>query len=531
MRLERLAGRIMLLWGWRPMVLAIAAGAVAALAMPPLNFIAALFVSFPVLVWLLDGTAGSANRGGLRRFASAFFLGWCFGFGYFTAGLWWLGNALLLEADEFAWALPLATLGLPAVLAVYYGFAALVARLLWSDGAGRIGALAVGFGLAEWLRAFLLTGFPWNAIGYGFMPIPVMMQPVAIVGVHGMTVLAVLVCAAPALFGTKKGLKTGVGLAAVLLAAQFGYGFWSLSQPAAEGGKRFNVRLVQPAIDQSEKLEGGDRAAIFKEHLRLSALPPAEGSPRPDIIVWPETSIPFILTENTDALAAIADTLDDGQILVTGAVRVEAAAAGYPPRYYNSVYVIDSSGQILAASDKVHLTPFGEYVPMEGLLREFGIDNMIALPGGFTAASRRSLLTLPDGTALYPLICYEIIFPDEMEGLEKGANALLNVTNDAWFGLTPGPWQHFQQARIRAVETGLPLIRAANNGISAVVDEKGRILEGLALGAKGKVDATVDMKAGPGPFSKWRKFNLWLIILTVLFYAVFMRERFVSLKN
>lgn len=531
MRVERLAGRIMLLWGWRRALLAIIAGAVAALALSPLNFVVALFVAFPVLVWLLDGTAGGPQGGGGRRFLSAFFLGWCFGFGYFTAGLWWLGNALLLEADEFAWALPLATLGLPAFLALYYGLAALFARLFWSDGAGRIGALAVGFGLAEWLRAFLFTGFPWNAVAYGVMPLPVMMQPVAVVGLHGMTVFAVLVAAAPALLGTGRGVRTGLGLALVLLAAQFGYGFWSLAQPEPEGGRKLNVRLVQPAIDQSVKLEGGDRAAIFREHLRLSTLPPEEGRPRPDVIVWPETSIPFILTENTDALATIAEALEDGQILVTGAVRMEAAAAGYQPRYYNSVYVIDSTGQILAASDKVHLTPFGEYVPVEDVLRELGVNNLIALPGGFSAASRRSLLKLPDGSGLYPLICYEIIFPDEMDGVEEGANALLNVTNDAWFGLTPGPWQHFQQARVRAVETGLPLIRAANNGISAAVDKKGRILAGLTLGAKGKVDATVDMEAGPAKFFGWRKNNFWLIIVAVMFYAVFHPGRFVRRKN
>ena len=529
--MERLAGRIMLVWGWRRVLLAVFAGALAALALPPLNLVVSLFIAFPLLVWLLDGTAGGPQGGLLRRFLSAFFLGWCFGLGYFTAGLWWLGNALLLEADEFAWALPLATLGLPAFLALYYGLAALIARLLWSEGAGRIAALAIGFGVAEWLRAFLFTGFPWNAIGYTVMPVPVMMQLVSAVSLHGMTVLAVLVAAAPALLGTGRGVKTGLGLAVLVVAIQFGFGFWSLAEPVGEEGRKLNVRLVQPAIDQSLKLEGGDRAAIFKEHLRLTALPPEEGRPRPDLIVWPETSIPFILTENTDALAAIAETLEDGQILVTGAVRVEAGAVGYPPRYYNSVYAIDSTGQILAASDKVHLTPFGEYVPVEEVLRELGINNLIALPGGFTAASRRSLIRLPDGSGLYPLICYEIIFPDEMQGLEEGANILLNVTNDAWFGLTPGPWQHFQQARIRAVETGLPLIRDANNGVSAVVDKKGRIIAGLTLGAKGKVDATVDIETKPGPFWNWRKTNFWLLILTTLFYAVLAPGRFALRKN
>lgn len=531
MRVERLAGRIMLLWGLRRWLAAIAAGALGALAMPPFNIIAVLFVSFPVLVWLLDGAAGGPESGALKRLGAAFLLGWCFGFGYFTAGLWWLGNAFLLEAEEFAWALPLATLGLPAVLGLYYGLATFIARLLWSDGAGRLAALALGFGLTEWLRAFLFTGFPWNAIGYGLMPVPVMMQAVSLAGLHGMTIVAVLIFSAPALFGTGRGVKAGVGLALLLLAAQFGYGFWSLSRPEADEGRKLTFRLVQPAIDQSVKLEGGDRAAIFREHLRLSALPPEEGAPRPDVIVWPETSIPFILTENTDALAAIADMLEEGQILLTGAVRMEGAGVGYAPRYYNSVYAIDSDGQIFAAADKVHLTPFGEYVPFEDILRDFGVASMIALPGGFSAAAKRTKIALPDGAGLYPLICYEIIFPDEMEGVESGVNALLNVTNDAWFGLTPGPWQHFRQAQIRAVETGLPLIRAANNGVSAVVDGKGRVLAGLTLGARGKVDATLNIDVHPSPFLPWRKTNFWLIVLAAAFYAVLPRRRFIFWEN
>lgn len=529
--MERLAGRIMLLWGWRRLGLAIVAGAIGALATAPLNLFAALFISFSILVWLLDGTAGGPDGGFAGRFGSAFVIGWGFGFGYFVAGLWWLGNALLVEADEFAWALPLAILGLPAVLAIYYGLAAVIARLFWSDGAARLAALAFGFGLAEWLRATLLTGFPWNAIGYTIMPVPVMMQSAALVGVGGMTVLAVLVFSAPALLGTRRGLKTGIGLAALLLGAQFGYGYWALETPAVSSGKTLNVRIVQPAIDQAAKLAGNDREAIFNEHLRLSALPPEDGKPRPDVIVWPETSIPFILTQNTDALTAIADTLEDGQILLTGAVRMEEAGPGYAPRYYNSVYMIDSGGNILAATDKVHLTPFGEYVPMEDILRRFGIQNLVALPGGFTPGPRRSVLTLPQGSGLLPLICYEAIFSDELAGVETGVNALLNVTNDGWFGDTPGPWQHLQQARIRAVENGLPLIRDANSGVSAIVDEKGRIISGLMLGVKGKVDASIVLPNAASSFVKWREINFWLLLSLSLVYALVGRRAFVSRKN
>lgn len=522
----------MLLWGVRRMALAVAAGAVGALALPPFNIFAALFLSFPLVVWLMDGLASHPDSGWFARLRSAFFVGWLFGLGYFVAGLWWLGNALLVEADEFAWALPLAVLGLPAFLALFYGLATSLASLLWSDGVGRLAALAFGFGLAEWLRGFVATGFPWNAIGYGAMPMPLMMQSAAIVGVSGVTTLAVFVFSVPALFGTRRGLRLGLVAGVCVLGAHLGYGAWRLTRTViASSPEAPMVRLVQPVLDQSRKLENKDRLAILEEHLALSALPPQSGERRPDIIVWPETSVPFILTENQDALARIAEVLQDGQILIAGAVRVEYAAAGSPPRFYNSVYVIDSNGQILAASDKVHLTPFGEYVPFESWLRDWGVDNLVALPGGFSAAATHSLLTLPSGAILYPLICYEAIFPGELGDDIGRATAILNITNDAWFGDTPGPYQHFQQARIRAVENGLPLIRDANSGISAMVDPLGRIVSGLAFNRKGVVDSPLESS----PVQAWdksaRNLNAWLILVFVFLMASVARRGFKSPQN
>ncbi|MFN7027377.1 MAG: apolipoprotein N-acyltransferase [Pseudorhizobium sp.] len=530
--MERLAGRIMLLWGVRRMVLAVAAGAVGALALPPFNIFATLFLSFTIVVWLMDGLASHPGSGRFARVRSAFFLGWLFGFGYFVAGLWWLGNALLVEADDFAWAIPLAVLGLPAFLALFYGLATSLASILWSDGVGRLSALAFGFGIAEWLRGFVATGFPWNAIGYGAMPIPVMMQSAAVVGLVGVSALAVFVFSVPALFGTRRGLALGLAAGVGLLGAHLGYGAYRLATTEISSAPDAPVvRLVQPVVDQARKLENSDRTQIFEEHLALSALPPQIDDRRPDIIVWPETSVPFILTENQDALARIADVLQDGQILIAGAVRVEYAAAGSPPRFYNSVYMIESNGQILGASDKVHLTPFGEYVPFESWLRDWGVDNLVALPGGFSAAAVRSLLTLPSGVILYPLICYEAIFPEEL-GEEVGrATAILNITNDAWFGDTPGPYQHFQQARIRAVESGLPLIRDANSGISAVVDPLGRVVSGLAFNRKGIVDVTLNASSVRAWDNSARNLHAWLILIVVFLTASVARRGFKSGKN
>ncbi|AOF90113.1 apolipoprotein N-acyltransferase [Sinorhizobium sp. RAC02] len=512
--MERLASTVMLLSGTRRALVAFLAGLIGVLALPPFGFFAAFFVSFTVLVWLLDGASAAPEAGFLRRLAPAFRIGWFFGFGYFVGGLWWLGNALLVEADAFAWALPLAVFGLPAFLALFYGFATALARLLWSDGMGRIAALALAFGIGEWLRSTLFTGFPWNAIGYGAMPVPLLMQSSGLVGIASMNALAVFVFAAPALLGTRRGRFPGLTLATLLFAAHVGYGHYALNLVPTPESQTTVIRLVQPVIDQATKLDDSARAEIFERHLSLSAAKPEGDGKRPDIVVWPETSIPFILTDNPDALVRIADVLEDDQVLIAGAVRTESAGSGKAPRYYNSIYAIDGKGQIIGAADKVHLVPFGEYMPFAEVFESFGVS-AVAMPGGFSAARDHQLLNAL-GKGLYPLVCYEAIFPHEINGSADDAAALLNVTNDAWFGTTPGPFQHFQQARLRAVERGLPLIRAANNGISAIVDAKGQVVAGLAHDVPGFVDATLPGRFTLGEGEKWRNWS-FPIVLGLLF--------------
>ncbi|WP_377291292.1 apolipoprotein N-acyltransferase [Rhizobium sp. SG2393] len=525
--MERLASRVILSSGIGRVFLAMLAGALAVLAQAPFFVILAPFVSFTLLVWLIDGATGRAGAGMIRRRLPAFMIGWWFGFGYFLAGLWWLGAAFLVEADEFAWLMPLGIIGLPAFLAVYFGFATLVARLFWSEGAGRICALAASFGLFEWLRAFLFTGFPWNAIGYAVMPVPLLMQSAGAIGLWAVTTLAVFVFATPALFGTRRGLVPGVAFALVLAAAHVGYGAFVLSRPApAALDPALPIRIVQPVIDQAKKLDDAERGRIFEEHLALSAAAPAEGRPKPKIIVWPETSIPFILTLNPDALVRIADVLEDGQVLIAGAVRSEDAGPGLPPRYYNSVYVIDDRGQIVAAADKVHLVPFGEYLPFESLLQEAGLQALAAsMPGGYSSAPAHQPLTLPGGKVFYPLICYEAIFPDEIEATTATTDALLNITNDGWFGKTPGPFQHFHQAQLRAVETGLPLIRVANTGVSAVVTARGDVVDGLQLDAKGFVDVDLPAKE-PRPIPHpWQTRGFLIGCALMLLIALYTRKQ------
>ena len=496
--MERLAGRIILLWGWRRSLAAFIAGALFTLAQAPYDFFAVGFVSFPVLVWLLDGVTVPAPAGLLRRLTPAFSVGWWFGFGYFLAGLWWIGKALFVEADSFAWALPFAVVGIPFLLAFFYGFATLVARLLWSGGLGRIAALAVGFALAEWLRTFVLTGFPWNPVGLAVMPIPLLMQSVRVVGPAAIDALAVFVFAMPALLVSRRGQRAGLVLALILVAAHAAFGWWQLGRPEPKPEKTLAVRIVQPNVDLSEKWDEAVRDRIFASMIDLSKRPPEAGAAKPQLILWPETAMPFLFSDRPAGLVALGDMLDPGQMLVTGAVRDEAGAgSGEGPRYYNAVIAVDDGGAIVDAVDKVHLVPFGEYIPLGGLLERVGISQLVAGPMNFAAGSARHPLTLPGGVRGVPFICYEIIFPELVSVDAASAGVMLNVTNDAWFGNSPGPYQHFRQAQVRAVENGIPLLRAANTGISGVVDARGHVVDALALGVQGYLDVTVPIADRP----------------------------------
>jgi apolipoprotein N-acyltransferase len=210
-------------------------------------------------------------------------------------------------------------------------------------------------------------------------------------------------------------------------------------------------------------------------------------------LIWPESAFPFLLTREPDALAQIAALLPEGTVLITGAVR----APELPPdqkieHAYNSVYVIDHDGTILSVYDKIHLVPFGEYLPFQNFLESLGLKQLTKLPGGFISGTRRRVMNVPRAPRMLPFICYEIIFPGEaMPAGEPRPGWLLNLTNDGWFGISTGPYQHLQQARMRSIEQGLPLVRAANTGVSAVIDPLGRIVKSLPLGTEGVMDASL----------------------------------------
>jgi apolipoprotein N-acyltransferase len=347
-----------------------------------------------------------------------------------------------------------------------------------------------------------------------------LMQSVSVVGMIGINALAVFVFAMPALLAGHRHVRIGLALALLLIAAHAGFGYYRLGLPDAPPIRTLPVRIVQPAIDQAAKLDRASRDDIFRTLLNLSAAPLAPGGVKPKLIIWPETSLPFLLTDRPDALVAIGELLSDGQVLLAGNVRAEGKGDD-AQRYYNSVVAINDQGEIVDAVDKLHLVPGGEYLPLSGVFRLLGVDRIVAMPTPFSAGTVRHPITVADGLRAAIFVCYEIIFPDEVGDGVKGADFMVNVTNDAWFGDTPGPYQHFRNAQVRAAETGLPLLRAANNGISGAIDSRGRVIDAFALNVRGEMDVSIDIPTPSArPFGDPHMTGYFILALLALVGAV-----------
>jgi apolipoprotein N-acyltransferase len=506
---------IVLSYGWRRWAIAFTAGALSAAAMAPLSFWPILFVTFPVLVWLIDG-AGAGEWRGLTGAAAT---GWWFGFGYFLAGLYWIGFAFLVDAPTFGWLLPIAVVGLPAGLAIFTAFGVALARLLWTRGALRILALAVALTASEWLRGHILTGFPWNAFGYALTAPLVLAQSAALIGIWGLTFLAVAIFASPAtLFDDRsesRWPRLPLMLAAAVLFGLAAYGTVRLARAPTRFVEGVHLRIMQPNLQQDVRFNYAAKQQVLDRYIALSerAGAPAAGTSDVTHLIWPESAFPFFLTREPDALGQIARLLHGSTVLITGAVRLAEPVTPPDIAVYNSIYVLDRDGLIASTYDKLHLVPFGEYLPFQQFLEGLGLQQLTKQRGGFSAGDRRRLLAVPGAPLAVPLICYEIIFPGDVGAQNGGQGSgqtgghggrpgwMINVTNDGWFGISSGPYQHFQQARVRAIEEGLPLVRAANTAISAVVDPLGRIIEKLPLGAEGVIDAPLPQPIAAPPYA------------------------------
>jgi len=468
--------------GWRQLVLAFGLGAVVAVGQAPWGAWWAALPALSGLIWLLSRQTATGR---------AFWLGLAAGAGHFALALSWIVEPFLVDAPKHGWMAPFAVVFLSGGLGLFWAVAAGLAAKLPRPTL----AFVATFTVTEGLRGVVLTGFPWAMVGHMWIGTPVD-QLAAIAGPLGLTLLTVGLAAMPVIWRL-----TGGVAAVVVLAGVTGFGLWRLAPPLPPGPEG-TLRLVQPNAEQALKWDA-DLAEVFLG--RLLALT-AEGTPA-DLTIWPETAVPYML-EYAPSVAEMITDASGGRAVAVG---IQSEAEG---RFYNSLRVLEGDGREITSYQKHHLVPFGEYIPFGDLAyRWFGITAFAAQTGNtYSAGPGPEVLDLGEMGKVLPLICYEAVFPRLVNAAPERADWMLQITNDAWFGLWTGPFQHLAQARLRAVEQGLPMIRVANTGVTAVIDARGRVIEELPFGIMGALDTTVPGALPPTLYSRWGDAPVWLLL-------------------
>ncbi|WP_370336257.1 apolipoprotein N-acyltransferase [Parvularcula marina] len=474
--INREAKRLAETRGWSRYGIAFGFGALTATALAPYYILPALAVGLCGLVILLDGAMASQTP---KRMA--FLTGWAFGFGYFLFGMYWLGFAFLVQADQFGWMIPIAIPAFTGFLGLFSALPAWLAAFAWRPGIARIAALAGFWAIFEFLRGNILTGFPWNLISQSFAGTALLAQPVAWVGPYGYSLILVFLAMLPAaaLTGAERlSLRPlfgfAAGIAGILL-----FGIIRLAGEPVFREDAPKLVIVQPNVAQRDKFDSAKQAENFRRMIELTRQEAGEAEPA--LAVWPENAHPY-LANTQDAPGFFGSTLPQGTTLIAGTVRSWEDESH--TRYGNSVAIfgttMDGEKPLDAVYDKHHLVPFGEYLPLKGLLTSLGLSQLAPFAEGFTAGPGPRTFDAA-GIKIAPLICYEDVFPRQLYPKNERPELLVVVTNDAWFGDNAGPRQHLDISRLRSIESGLPMARAANTGISGVFDARGRLLQEIPL--------------------------------------------------
>ena len=511
------------------------AGVAAALAHPPFGLLPGL-LAYGAALHLLSGGRGDGQEppvtGWLR---GGFWRGWLFGLAYFFVGTWWVGEAFLVDIETYGWMAPIAVLSLAAGLALFWGLAGLGFRWILKRSGGplvRVAAFTLMFSVVEWLRGHVLTGFAWNLPGETWRAGSAPSQAAALMGAYGLTFVTLWISASFGLLLDRKGdvghqrRVYGVVLGAgVILAGLYGYGAVRLSRAGQGASSGLMVRIVQADIPQSAKWTPEKFREILDTYTSLTARP-SQG-PVPVVVIWPEGAIPAALD---DYLAPgswthdqVLKSLRPGQILMTGGYRYGGTA--HKPVFYNSLAGFRREGDQLRVTgvyDKFRLVPFGEYLPLGAVLSRLGLRRLVHAPDDFTPGPEPRPVAFDGLPLVQPLICYESLFPGlSRQGAASTARRavwLLNVSNDAWFGRTSGPWQHLNIASYRAIEEGLPLVRATPTGVSAMIDAYGRRDQKLTLGQgrAGVIDAPLPIALPPTLYVRYGDAVLILFLLLAI---------------
>lgn len=501
--------------------LGLAAGVLAALAHPPFGFVPGI-LGYALLLRLVDGLEG---KGRLWR---AFGYGWLAGFGYFLIGCWWVAEAFFVDAKNQAWMAPIAAVLLPSGLGVFWGAACALYRKIAPVHVGRVFVFAGIFAVFEWLRGHVLTGFPWDLPGETWLAGGAVSQWAAWLGAYGLTLLTlVMACAFSPLIGPgNRKYRAGMAtLGLVLLAVMWIAGALRLGGARRVPMTTTAVRVVQADVPQESKWTPAQFADILHRYVNLTS---RSGEHDPDVIVWPEGALPASAEDTLDpnewVEPAIAGALTPNQTLLMGTARAKVQKGG-PTLYYNSLYAIRNAGaglKVEAVYDKYRLVPFGEYLPAEKLMTAVGFKALTHIADSFSPGPRPRPLTLRGLPQVQPLICYESLFPGLAADGKGRPGWIVNVSNDAWFGRTSGPLQHLNLASYRAIEQGLPLVRATPTGVSAVIDPWGRVLPGKRLnpGESGAIDALLPAPAPATLYSRTGDFVFWILALVCFAPAV-----------
>lgn len=480
-------------------------GLLNALAMPPVHLVPILLMTFPTLVYLLDKSL---------TVKQVFIKTFLFFFAFHVAGLYWINFALFVDIKNNWWVIPFALSGLPFLMALYPSIATwLWYRMAWT-GSTRLVALIVLLTLSEWVRGTAFTGFPWNLWGYTWVFFEPVLQSVSLVGIYGLTFLTVALACMPMFFARNYYDRFGRLVVTIIITAFLGLTSWGmgrLAQELPQSAQPFNIRIVQPNITQEAKLSLEKRHEQEKRLWRLTIAPNAQDpSITPHMVMWPETAIPLFTTYDVRRLeATLQAVLPPKTFLAVGALEIERDDNRDKNIIANRINFYQYDGYREAFYDKFHLVPFGEYLPFENLWP--------VKPVAFSGTTMRAgdglqTIRLNNIPAFSPLICYEVLFPGETTLKKDRPQWILNATNDAWYGNTSGPHQHLAITRTRAVEEGLPVIRIANTGISAVIDPMGRILKSLPLNHEGIIDHEMPAFLSPTLFARLGHYPFFMLL-------------------
>jgi apolipoprotein N-acyltransferase len=514
LQLRRLHARARALRGQRLYFALFAAGAFGVLAHAPFHFQPALIAAYCALIWALDGarrTSAPVKAG----FARA----WAFAAGQFLAGTWWVANAFLVQAEDYLWLIWAPLILLPAGLALFWGAAGALYARIAPRGPHRITVFAGAFMIVELARSVVLSGFPWNLPGHVFAAGGAVSQIASVIGAAGLSALVLFAFAAPAaLAGRGPALARAMPLMLgfILLAGVWGWGVMRLSdaQMIATGQ---TVRVVQINLDQRDK-SYAVRREILQRYLTLSAAPGVEDV---SAIVWPEGAVPAFLLSEPDLLSEVRAALPEGALLMAGTARAERSADGGPDRYFNALVALRMDAdwmELEAAYNKVRLVPFGEGNPLAPLTRLVGFDTLSNIVPFYTPGEAAQTLRLAGLGPVAPLICYEVIFARFAPRGDERPHWLVNISNDSWYGSSSGPRQHLNQAQYRALEEGLPLVRAASNGVSGQIDPYGRIEHALTVDAEAFIDVVLLERLDDTPYALYGggPWGIAFLILLVL---------------